>query len=72
MGIDLRNPATAKKTVDSLFLMGLVILDEGTGLVSVMYDGDTQFQNYTIDGLEKDRMLNSNKLGNEIGRMIAR
>ena len=72
MGIELRNPATAKKTVDSLFLMGLVILDEGTGLVSVMYDGDTQFQNYTIDGLEKDRMLNSNKLGNEIGRMIAR
>ena len=72
MGIDLRNPATAKKTVDSLFLMGLVILDEGTGLVSVMYDGDSQFQNYTIDGLEKDRMLNSNKLGNEIGRMIAR
>lgn len=72
LNIDISNPSMTKKLVDSLFLMGLVILDEGTGYVRVMYDGDSQFQNYTIDGLEKDRMLNSNKLGNEIGRMIAR
>ena len=72
MGIDLRDPKMAKKVVDSLFLMGFVILDEGTGFVNIMYDGDSQFQNYTIEGLDRDRMLNSNKLGNEIGRMIAR
>ena len=52
--------------------MAFVIVDEGTGLVSILYDGDSTFQNYSIETLEKDNAMHSNKLGREIGRMIAR
>lgn len=70
--IDLRKPILAKKLLDSLFLMAFVIIDDGTGTVSVFDDGDTVFQTYSIEVLERDQTLNSNKLGREIGRMIAR
>ena len=71
-GIDLTSDATAKKLIESMFLMSLVILDEGTGTVSIMYDGNKTFQTYLIDTLERDNAMNSNKLGKEIGRMISR
>ena len=71
-GIDIRKESNAKKILSSLFLMAFVIVDEGTGLVSILYDGDSTFQNYSIETLEKDNAMHSNKLGREIGRMIAR
>lgn len=71
MGIDVRNSSTAKKVIDALFLMSFIIMDEGTGVVSVLYDGDDAFQTYSIETLERDNALNSNKLGREIGRMIS-
>ena len=46
-------------------------MDEGTGTISVMYDGDASYQTYSLETLERDNSLNSNKLGREIGRMIS-
>ena len=72
LGIDVRNEVTVKKLIDSLFLMAFIILDEGTNTISVLYDGDDAFQIYALETLEKELMMNSNKLGREIGRMISR
>ena len=70
--IDLKNSSIAKKLINSLFLMAFVIMDEGTGTISVLYDGDNSFQTYALETLERDNSMNSNKLGREIGRMISR
>ena len=70
--IDVRNEAVASKLIKNLFLMSFIILDEGTGTISVMYDADRSFQTYSLETLERDNAMNSNKLGREIGRMISR
>ena len=70
--IDVRNEAVASKLIKNLFLMSFIILDEGTGTMSVMYDADRSFQTYSLETLERDNQMNSNKLGREIGRMISR
>lgn len=72
LAIDVRNDVVAKKLINSLFLMAFIILDEGTNTISVLYDADDTFQTYALETLEKDLMMNSNKLGREIGRMISR
>lgn len=71
-GVDLRKPIIVRKLLDSLFLMAFVIIDEGTGTVSVFDDGDSVFQTYSIEMLERDQNLFNNKLGKEIGRMTTR
>ena len=70
-GINVRDRKIAKKLIDSLFLMSFIILDEGSNSVSVFYDGDSDFQIYALETLERDNSLNSNRLGKEIGRMIS-
>lgn len=69
--IDVRNEKIANKLISSLFLMAFVILDEGTNTLSVLYDGDNAFQTYSMETLERENSLTSNKLGREIGRMIS-
>jgi hypothetical protein len=69
--IDVRNSSIAKKLIDSMFLMAFVIMDEGTGTISILYDGDDTYQVYALETLERDNAMNSNKLGREIGRMIS-
>lgn len=69
--IDMRNPTIAKKLMDNLFLMTFVIIDEATGTISILYDGKNSFETYSLEGLEREISLNSNKLGREIGRMIS-
>lgn len=71
-GIDIRRDAIVRLLMNNLFLMAFVIMDEGTGTVSVFYDGDQTYQTYAIETLERDNAMNSNKLGKEIGRMISR
>lgn len=71
-GIDIRRDAIVKMLMNNLFLMAFVIMDEGSGTVSVFYDGDQTYQTYSIETLERDNAMNSNKLGKEIGRMISR
>ena len=71
-GIKIRDEKVATKLIKSLFLMSFIIMDEGTNTISVLYDGDNIFQTYSLETLERDNSLNSNKLGREIGRMISR
>ena len=71
-GIDIRRDAIVRLLMNNLFLMAFVIMDEGTGTVSVFYDGDQTYRTYAIETLERDNAMNSNKLGKEIGRMISR
>lgn len=69
--IDLRKPVIARKLINDLFLMGLVIMDEGSNTVSIIFDKDDIYQTYALETLERDNSMNSNKLGREIGRMIS-
>lgn len=70
-GIDLANPRIARKLFDAFLLMTFIVVDDGMGTVSVLYDGDTRFQTYALSTIERDNVLNSNKLSKEIGRMIS-
>lgn len=69
--IDLRNPTEARRLSSVLFLMGFMIVDDGAGIIDILYDDGSGFQTYTLESLERDISMNSNKLGREIGRMIA-
>jgi len=70
--INVRKESVAKKLIETMFLMSFIVLDEATNSISVLYDGDDAYQTYSMETLERDNDLNSNKLGREIGRMIAR
>ena len=70
--IDLRSSSIGKKLINTLFLMSIVIMDEGSGTVSVLYDGEDFYQTYALETLERNASLNSNTLGREIGRMVSR
>lgn len=70
--INVRDEKIAKKLIESMFLMAFIIMDEGTGTISVLYDGDDSYQVYALETLERDNMMTNNKLGKEIGRMISR
>ena len=70
--IDVANSKMARKLVESLFLMAFIIVDEGAGTVDILYDGSSNYQTYSLETLEREVSLSSNKLGREIGRMISR
>ena len=71
-GYNLRNPKFAVKLMNSLFLMNFIIVDEGTGTLEVLYDGETTYQTYSLETLQREISMNSNKLGKELTRMISR
>ena len=57
--------------MSGLFLVAFVIIDDTTGTIDILYDGSDSFQTYALETLERENSMNSNKLGREIGRMIA-
>lgn len=69
--IDLRKPLLVKKLMDNLLLMSFIIIDEGTGTVNIFDDGDSVYQTYSIDVIERDATLMQNKYGKQIGLMNA-
>lgn len=71
MSINIRDVAMAKRLMNSMFLVAFVIIDEATGTLNILYDGDSAFQTYSLETLERENSLSSNKLGREIGRMIS-
>lgn len=71
MGINIRDPKLARKVLQQLFLVSFIIVDEGTGTINILDDGDSEFQTYALETLERQNSLTSNKLGREIGRMIS-
>ena len=70
-GIDLREESVAKKLMEALDLMTFIVCDDGLGTVDIIYDGDATFQTYALESIEREVSMSSNKLGREIGRMIA-
>lgn len=71
MGINIRDPKIARKVLQQLFLVSFIIVDEGTGTINILDDGDSDYQTYALETLERQNSLTSNKLGREIGRMIS-
>lgn len=71
-GFSLRNPKFAIKLMKSLFLMNFIIVDEGTGTLDILYDGETAYQTYALETLEREVTMSSNKIGKELTRMISR
>lgn len=70
-GFDLKNVSYAKKVMDELFLMGFIIADETTQTIDMLLDGSTNgFQTYSLDTLQREVTMNSNKLGQELTRML--
>lgn len=70
-GINLKDEAIAKRLMDALNMMTFIVCDDATGTVQILYDGDATFQTYALESIEREVSMNSNKLGREIGRMIA-
>lgn len=75
-GMSLKDVKIARRLMKNLFLMTLVIVDDATQTLQILYDGDgkngTGYQVYALETIEREISLNSNKLGREIGRMIAK
>ena len=71
VGADLRDPKIATKIIEDLFLMTFVIVDDATSTFEVLYDGSSSYQTYSLETVEREVSMNSNKLGKEIGRMIS-
>lgn len=69
-GIDITKPAVVRKIMKDLFLIAFVIVDNGTQMISILYDGSNSYETYSLEMLEREVSLNSNKLGKEIGRML--
>lgn len=70
-GFDVRDIYFAKKVIKELFLLAFVIVDEGSETIDILYEGNDSFETYTLETLEREVSLSSNKLGKEIGRMIS-
>lgn len=70
-GFDLKNVVFARKVMEELFLMCLIIADEGTQTIDMLLDGSNAgFQTYSLETLQREVTMNSNKLGQELTRML--
>lgn len=69
-GFDLKNPTFAHKIMSELFLMCFVIIDDVNHTVDMLVDGQADFQTYSLETLEREVTMNSNKLGKELTRML--
>lgn len=72
IGVDLKDTYFAKKILDELFLMAFVIVDESTQTIEILYQDASAFETYTLETLEKEVDMSSNKLGRAIGSMISK
>jgi hypothetical protein len=70
-GIMIKDSHIAARLVDSLFLMALVILDEGSQTMDILYSDSNSFETYALETIQREVSLSSNRLASEIGRMIS-
>lgn len=69
-GFDLKNPTFSHKLMSELFLMAFVIIDDVNHTIDMLVDGQSDFQTYSLEMLEREVTMNSNKLGKELTRML--
>lgn len=53
MGFDLMNPNVVYKIMKEYFLISFVVVDNGTGVIHALFDGNTDYQTVTFSGLER-------------------
>ena len=53
-GIDIMDPRNMRRLMDRYFLLGFVIVDASQELCHVMFDGESNFQVISFNGLEKE------------------
>lgn len=70
-GIIIKDVGIAKRLINNLFLMTLVILDDASLTMDILYQDSTSFETYALETIQREVSLNSNRLANEIGRMIS-
>ena len=70
-GIIIKDAGIAKRLINNLFLMTLVILDDASLTMDILYQDSTSFETYALETIQREVSLNSNRLANEIGRMIS-
>lgn len=69
-GFDLKNMAFAHKVLDELFLMCFVIIDDANHTYDILVDGQSDFQTYSLETLEREVSMKSSKLSKELTRML--
>lgn len=69
-GYDLKNMVFAKKVMTELFLMCFIIIDDATHTYDILVDGQHDFQTYSLETLEREVTMKSNKLSKELTRML--
>lgn len=70
-GIIIKDVSIAKRLLNNLFLMTFIILDEGSQTMDILYQDSSSFETYALETIQREVSLNSNRLANEIGRMIS-
>lgn len=63
--------ALVKKMMNAYFLISFVIVDPGLGRVNMIFDGQSQFENYTYSNLQKEGTVNDKQF-KEMMRMLGR
>ena len=63
--------AMIKKLMSTYFLISFVIVDPGLGRVNMIFDGQSQFENYTYSNLQKEGTVNDKQF-KEMMRMLGR
>lgn len=69
-GFDVKNITMAHKIMEELFLMCFVIIDDITRTVDMLVDGNRDFTTFSLETLEREVTMSSNKLGKELTRML--
>ena len=69
-GIVVKDTVIARRIVKNLFLMAFMVLDDRTQTMDIMYDHSDSFETYALETVQREISMNSNRLANEIGRMI--
>lgn len=69
-GYDLKNMAFSKKIMQELFLMCFIIIDDAAHTYDILVDGQSDFQTYSLETLEREVSMKSSKLSKELTRML--
>lgn len=69
-GYDLMNMAFAKKVMQELFLMTFIIIDDAARTFNILVEGQSDFQTYSLETLEREVAMKSSKLSKELTRML--
>ncbi|MBQ9631974.1 MAG: hypothetical protein IJV04_03550 [Lachnospiraceae bacterium] len=71
-GVDVLRPEHVKMLMESSFLLSFVVIDQSNETVSVIYDGQNDFQQYTYAALERSDGQQTDRMLRELYRTVSR